>query len=213
MLSIFLIVQLIPLLWGIGGVLALFGTGYAIFNSFKNEVEEGDVICFLGMPVSGKSYLLAKLRNANYIEGSTYFDEFEQISFKVDDKNIYIKTAKEYGGEVSLRGRYYEAINQSKYVFFLFDVNKYLSADKNYEYRRECNSRFSQLHQLKAKHAYYLATHVDLVNKSDNEIKKELAKILINKEYKSIVERMLLINLTDEKQFEKFKKETFGKPN
>lgn len=213
MLSIFLI---IPLLWGIGAglgvLLTLFG-GFAIFCNFKDEVEEGDVICFLGMHLSGKSYLLSKLRNVKHIKGNTYKDEFEQFSFKVDDKNIYIKTAKDFGGDVSLRNHYNEAVNTSKYIFFLFDVNKYLSADKNYEYRRECNSRFSQIYNLKSENAYYIATHVDLVKKSENEIKKELSEILMNKEYKSIVERMLLINLTDDKQFEKFKKETFGKQN
>ncbi|MGV0957232.1 ADP-ribosylation factor-like protein [Empedobacter falsenii] len=206
-----LILPFIPLIWTITGFIALFG-GYKVFKSIMNKLNDGDKLLFLGMPVSGKTYMLTKLRNEKFIEyKSTHVEKNENFSFKVGNKTIYIDVAKELGGEEAYRGSYEENINESKVLIFMFDIQKYLSEEKKLMYRRECNSRLSALHKLKKENAFYIGTHIDKINKTEAEILKDLAKIIKGKDYEDIMKRLCLTNLTDDKEFEKLKNNIFGK--
>lgn len=192
-------------LWGavaLGGL--IFGG-----KLLMDHLSDGDKIAILGMRESGKTLFLRTLQGKPYLEyKSSGFDEYEGFDLQVGDKTIKICAGVDIGGTKNYRTRYDELMSNAAYVFYFFDISKYLN---DFMYRRECNSRFKDIYDKKGERAIYLASHRDLVPCSDDELKSKFREHLIGKSYGKISDKAYYVNLTDKEQINKLNKIFFVK--
>ncbi|MBS1570794.1 MAG: GTPase domain-containing protein [Bacteroidetes bacterium] len=195
-----LTILIIPFLWaGVAIIAALLGTTYVI------TLKNGDKLTVLGMQASGKTRFLSFLRKVEYIERATGQEEYKKFTYKFDkDRSVTIQSGVDRGGGDNYKQYYKKSIEESDIILFLFNLNEYIN--ENVEYVRETNSRFELIYDFAKKQerdVVIIGTHKDLLNFSEDNIKKNFDEKISTKSYKDLFKAFILINLTDKADIEK----------
>ncbi|MEW4925772.1 GTPase domain-containing protein [Algibacter sp. 2305UL17-15] len=202
-------------LWGLAAAATATATyfgGRAIFKR-KNRTKLG----VLGMQAAGKTRFLSFLRNIPFIEKSTDKEEYKSFTYRHNKKAIRIDTGIDIGGGSIYKDDYISIIKNSDVVFYFFDISKYLNNEiksGEFNYKRECNSRFELVFSESKKleiPTVFIGTHSDQCLKDQKVIRKEFLNLLKNKSYYSSLKDVVIINLTNTKQLENFIDKVFSK--
>ncbi|WP_318639701.1 GTPase domain-containing protein [Flavobacterium ardleyense] len=201
MTNLMIIPFFLPLLAWAAVAIAGSLLGVGVISMFKGDTNK---LGLLGMHASGKTRFLNFLQKVPYIEKNSGRDDYEEFTFTTENrKKIIIKAGVDIGGGNIYRSSYNSIIKDSDVVFYFFDIDKYFKNEKtkdNELYQRDCNSRFEHVYSESLKRSNILkviATHRDNCNLSDDEMKSKLFEIIRYKSYKSMLENVDFINLTN----------------
>ena len=188
-------IRLLFLLWGF-----IFSKELKklIKNLFTDSTEYK--LAILGMPGSGKTYFLNFLRNKKINVSETTiiskpYDSFDYITRS--DKKIVIEKGMDISGSNDDRIHYEKIMQDAHVIFYFFDISKYFS---EINYQRECNSRFEDLHKFftvnkSRKKLLLFATHLDKCKGKKDKILFNFKDLIKEKEYKSLIDKLYLINM------------------
>lgn len=193
-----------PLL--VWGLIFLFGgsLGVAIYKSLK--YIKGHKIAVLGMQYSGKTQLLAHLRNIPYdgYVNSLGANPYEKFTLHLGDRDVRIANGKDIpGGAEYIRDYYKQMIVDNEIIFFLFDAYRYLH-DNNYS--RQTQARLAFIYDQMSGHDKNTVIFATFADKLGDKDKRTDAYTMIkqsvdDKPYRSLFKyNFLILNMKDEKK-------------
>ena len=204
-----LIILFIPLvvIWaaaaGASAVVGVVGRYY-----YKKNSQKKYKLGVLGMQGAGKTRFLSYLRNVPYVEKGTSKEPYESFTYKFEKKEILIDAGVDFGGGDLYRVEYNRIIKNSDVILYFFDIDRYLNEKSKTEevsYRRACNSRIEHIHSAdKEADIVFVATHIDLCKKVEEEVRLEFLKLIENKSYYSSLKDVELIDITNKDQLNRF---------
>lgn len=179
-------------------------------QDLKNDVKSSKKIAILGLQVAGKTTFLRFLqgdRNYKFKKNATGIDEYEEFDIKFKEKVVTITKNYDIGGSEAFMRSYMKVLRNTDIVFFLFDVSLFFNDN---EYYRDFCARVDYLKSMTSVKTYFIATHPDKLNSTDNELKIKISEKLNEKHYKNYVEQKLfIINLLEEKKLKEFVNKVF----
>lgn len=198
-----------------GIILLVAAAAGAVIRWFYNEQSKKMSLGILGMEQAGKTEFLYALRGEERTEDSaTSREEYEPFDLKVGDKTIKIAAGEDIGGGKEYRRQYIDKFLKEKdKIFFLFDVNQYLSSE---EYARQVRSYLEAfdcgLKRVTKKQYKVIGTHADLCTLERKLIRTEIHKTVSEKEYRDLLlsNNFIVVNLTDTEEVEEMKKSLFS---
>lgn len=165
-------------------------------------MEERKLV-ILGMNLSGKTTMLNYLRGKNNaIPQGTGREPYEAYTYTSADNIIYhIHASVDRGGRDEFVKQYPQDIEKANRIFFLFNVNLYLSDVK---YRLETHHRIFFINDMcKRYHSndYRIKLWGTFIDKSENpeKTKFEVKRMLLESEFEEVLNKddIEFINTTD----------------
>lgn len=205
----------LPLIgWGVVALAGVFVAKKVFFDDneiqdVKNDVKTSKKIAIFGLQTAGKTTFLRFLQgDKNYKKYvASGMDEYDEFVIKFNDKIVKISKNSDIGGAETFVRNYVTLLKNTEMAFFLFDVSLFFNDN---EYYRNFCARVDYLKSITSVKTYFIATHPDKLNSTDNELKIKISEKLNEKHYKNYVEQKLfIINLLEEKKITEFVNKVF----
>lgn len=183
-------------------ILVLAGPGIAALVHKKFFSKQSNKLAILGMKMSGKTTMLNKMRGIKELPQSTNSEPYDKFTYTTkSNKAIKIEKGKDIGGTQSFISLYDQIIKDNEFIFFFFDVNLYLN---NIDYLRDCNSRLEFISKRISKKKFaIIATHPDIINLKEHEIREKVRDLIKDKKYSSFFsENFYVLNLLNDDEFQ-----------
>src|SRR5690554_5995935 len=178
-------------------------------NDLNKAVKSSKKIAILGLQQAGKTTFLRFLQgDKNYKKyTSSGMDKYDEFDMKVNNKVVTIAKNFDIGGSEAFMRNYTTVLQNTEMAFFLFDVSLFFNDN---EYYRNFCARVDYLKNMTNVKTYFIATHPDKLNNTDNELKIKISEKLKEKDYKNYVEQKLfIINLLEDKKLTEFVNKVF----
>ncbi|KIA89578.1 GTPase domain-containing protein [Kaistella jeonii] len=182
-----------------------------IFLKYKKNIKDffsdpaKNKLGILGMDAAGKTLFLCFLRGVPYHENmakTAVNDEYKSFIFTTSSGDkINVDSGFDIPGMSDYRIKYHEIMDKSDMIFYFFDINRYFD---EIDYQRECNSRFLYLNEYfekkSEKKLLIFGSHLDKCKEDKNKVLENLRKLIREKPYKGLIEKITPINLTNKEE-------------